>query len=164
MDFNTVGAARIMTINATLCYIKKENKVLMLHRIKKVNDIHEGKWNGLGGKIEQGETPEECIIREVYEESGLKIESPILKGIITFPLFDGENDWLVFVFLSDKFSGNIIESNEGKLEWIDKDKILALPLWEGDKIFLPWVFDETFFSAKFIYKNKKLIDWNVIKY
>src|ERR1035438_3201975 len=80
---------------ATLCYIiDREKKVtLMLHRIKKVNDLHEGKWNGLGGKFEQHETPEDCVIREVEEESGLKISSPRLHGLITFPLFDGKDDW-----------------------------------------------------------------------
>ena len=76
-------------INATLCYVKNGNKTLMLHRIKKENDIHEGKWNGLGGKMEAGETPEECVIREVREESGLQIQNPALRGVLTFPNFDG---------------------------------------------------------------------------
>ncbi len=103
----------------TLCYITHNGKTLMLHRIKKVNDIHEGKWNGLGGKLEPGETPEECVIREVREESGLIIHKPCLKGILTFPMFDGVDDWTVFVFVAHQFEGNLLDSSEGKLEWIN---------------------------------------------
>ncbi len=154
-----------MIIPATLCYILDKNEnILMLHRVKKENDIHKDKWNGLGGKFEKGESPEECVIREVYEESGLTIKNPNLKGVITFPEFDGKNDWLVFVFLVKDFYGKLIDSNEGILEWIPKEKILSLPLWKGDKIFIPWLFEKEFFSAKFTYKNKKLTDWSVIKY
>ena len=154
-----------MIIPATLCYILDKNEnILMLHRVKKENDIHKDKWNGLGGKFEKGESPEDCVIREVYEESGLTIKNPNLKGVITFPEFDGKNDWLVFVFLVKDFYGKLIDSNEGILEWISKEKILSLPLWEGDKIFIPWLFEKEYFSAKFIYKNKKLTDWSVIKY
>ncbi|MDR3611148.1 MAG: 8-oxo-dGTP diphosphatase [Ignavibacteriaceae bacterium] len=146
---------------ATLCYIiDREKKVtLMLHRITKKNDIHEGKWNGLGGKFDPNETPEECVIREIMEESGLKIYSPKLHGFITFPLFDGKDDWYVFLFTADKFEGELINSNEGHLEWIPNDKILSLNLWEGDRIFIPWLYNEKFFSAKFVYKNKKLTDY-----
>lgn len=125
----------------------------MLHRVKKENDIHEGKYNGLGGKFMPGETPEECAIREVKEESGLTIIEPRLKGVITFPLFDGSNDWYVFLFTVDKFEGKMIESSEGDLEWIDNDKLYDLPLWEGDKIFIGWLDDGRFFSARFIYEN-----------
>jgi 8-oxo-dGTP diphosphatase len=148
---------------ATLCYIidREKNLTLMLHRIKKENDFHEGKWNGLGGKFEPKETPEECVIREVNEESGLKISSPHLNGFITFPLFDGKDDWYVFLFTADKFNGELINSNEGKLEWIPNDKLLSLNLWEGDQIFIPWLFGSKFFSAKFTYDNKKLTDYSV---
>lgn len=151
---------------ATLCYVedKSNNKILMLYRNKKENDIHEGKWNGLGGKLELGETPEECVIREVKEESGLTIESPILKGFITFPNFDGSEDWYVFVFVAKKFFGNLIVSNEGELEWINKDNFFNLNLWEGDEIFLRWLMDDKFFSAKFIYENGKLLDYKVVFY
>lgn len=149
---------------ATLCYVMHENKTLMLYRNKKENDIHEGKWNGLGGKFEKGETPEECVIREVKEESGLEIKNPKLHGIITFPMFDGEKDWYVFMFTVNEFSGNLIESNEGKLEWIPNDKLLDLNLWEGDRIFIPWLFQEKYFSAKFIYENKKLKTYSVSFY
>ncbi len=133
----------------------------MLHRIKKKNDFHEGKWNGLGGKFEQGETPEECAIREVKEESGLLMKNPTLHGLITFPMFDTKKDWYVFIFTSKEFEGELIDSNEGKLEWIDDDKLLDLNLWEGDKYFIPWLFQEKFFSAKFIYENGKYISHEV---
>ena len=141
---------------ATLCYLKKNKKTLMLHRIKKQNDIHEGKWNGLGGKFETGEIPEECVIREVREESGLKISNPKLHGMILFPNFDGIQDWFVFIFSSTLFSGELIESDEGKLEWINDDQLLSLNLWEGDKLFMDWINKNKFFSAKFNYENKKL--------
>jgi 8-oxo-dGTP diphosphatase len=136
----------------------------MLFRNKKPNDVHEGKWNGLGGKFEKGETPEECVIREVKEESGLMIKNPKLHGIITFPMFDGKKDWYVFMFTVKDFEGELIDSNEGKLEWIENEKLLDLNLWEGDKIFIPWLFQEKYFSAKFIYENKKLISHNVSFY
>src|SRR3990167_3062501 len=92
-------------ILSTLCYLQNRNKTLMLHRIKKHRDIHEGKWNGLGGKLVPGETPEECVIREVREESGLSIRNPSLRGILTFPAFSEEEDWYVYVFLAYEFSG-----------------------------------------------------------
>jgi len=138
---------------ATLCYVIDKDKTLMLHRIKKKNDVHEGKWNGLGGKFEHGETPEECVIREVKEESGLLIKDPKMHGFITFPMFDGKKDWYVFLFTAREFNGKLIDSHEGKLEWIPNDQLLKLNLWEGDGIFLPWLLEDKFFSAKFIYEN-----------
>jgi len=149
---------------STLCYIKKNNQTLMLHRIKKKNDIHKNKWNGLGGKLIDGESPEECVKREVFEESGLIIESPKLHGIITFPKFDEIDDWIVFIYTAKNFEGNLIECNEGKLDWVSDDQLLRLNIWEGDKIFIPWLSQEKFFSAKFIYKKKKLADYSVIFY
>ena len=136
----------------------------MLHRIKKENDIHKNKWNGLGGKLEPGESPEECVKREVFEESGLIIESPNLHGVITFPKFDGIDDWIVFVYTANNFEGNLIECNEGKLDWVSDDQLLNLNLWEGDKIFIPWLTQDKFFSAKFIYEKKNLINYDVIFY
>lgn len=147
---------------STLCYLKKDNKTLMLHRNKKENDLHEGKWNGLGGKFEVGESPEECCIREVYEESGLNAKNPKLKGFCSFPNFDGEGtDWYGFVFVIEDFSGEMINSNEGELHWIDDDKLLDLNLWEGDRYFLPLLEKQGMFSGKFIYKNKQLIDYEM---
>jgi 8-oxo-dGTP diphosphatase len=138
-----------------------ENKTLMLHRVKKENDYHKGKWNGLGGKFEAGESPEECAKREILEESGLVVENPLLKGIITFPMFDNIKDWYGFVFTSDKFTGELIHSNEGNLEWIDNDKLTDLNLWDGDKIFIPWLFQDRFFSAKFNYEKGLFKDYSV---
>jgi len=149
-------------ILATLCYIRKDGKTLMLHRVKKNKDIHEGKWNGLGGKINSGETPEECVIREVKEESGLTIQSPRLRGILTFPGFDGENDWYVYLFEARDPSGKLIESDEGKLKWIEDSQVTNLPLWEGDPIFLKWLEQDRFFSGKFVYKNNRLITHEVV--
>ena len=149
---------------STLCYIKQNNQTLMLHRIKKENDIHKNKWNGLGGKLEPGESPEECVKREVFEESGLIIESPNLHGVITFPKFDGIDDWIVFVYTANNFEGNLIDCDEGKLDWVSDDQLLNLNLWEGDKIFIPWLTQDKFFSAKFIYEKKKLINYDVIFY
>ena len=146
----------------TLCYIKHNGQTLMLHRIKKENDMHEGKWNGLGGKLDPGETPEECIIREVKEESGLTIQNPQLKGILTFPMFDGIDDWMAFVFTASSFTGHLIASPEGNLKWINDDEIFNLNLWPGDRIFLKWLKEDRFFSGKFIYKNKQLIDHHVV--
>lgn len=146
---------------ATLCYVSKNNKTLMLYRNKKENDYHEGKWNGLGGKFELGETPEECAIREIKEEAGLNVKNLTLKGFITFPLFDGKDDWYVFLFVINEFDGELIDSPEGKLEWIDNDNLTRLNLWEGDKIFIPWLFQEKFFSAKFNYENGKYKNYTV---
>ncbi len=125
----------------------------MLHRVKKENDMHEGKYNGLGGKFEKSESPEACAAREVFEESGLIAENLILKGVITFPKFSRGEDWYVFVFVIDKFAGKMIESNEGNLEWIDDRELLDLNLWDGDRIFLKWLDQNKFFSAVFNYEN-----------
>jgi 8-oxo-dGTP diphosphatase len=138
---------------ATLCYVKRGGKTLMMHRIKRPKDLHYGKWNGLGGKLLPGETPEECVVREVREESGLRLRSPELKGFLTFPGFDGEDDWYVFVFVALKFTGRLRECNEGRLSWILDKNLTALPLWEGDRFFMKWLSGEKFFSGKLIYKN-----------
>ena len=138
-----------------------DGKTLMLYRNKKENDYHEGKWNGIGGKFELSETPEECAIREIKEETGLSVKDPELKGMITFPLFDGKDDWYVFLFVVNNFSGELIDSPEGKLEWIPDDKITELNLWDGDKIFLEWLNQNKFFSAKFNYEGKNFKDYTV---
>ena len=148
---------------ATLCYVinKKSNSTLMIHRVKKENDYHQGKWNGLGGKFEQGESPEDCAIREIKEESGLTVNNITMKGFITFPMFDGKEDWYVFLFVSDKYEGKLIDSKEGNLAWIPNEKLMEINLWDGDKIFIPWLFKDKFFSAKFNYKNGEFIDYEV---
>ena len=151
---------------ATLCYVKdtKAKKTLMLHRIKKQNDVHQGKWNGLGGKFDPGETPEECVIREVLEESGLSITSPVMNGFITFPEFKDGEDLFVFVFTADTCSGSLIDSSEGELQWIDDAELLNLNLWEGDAIFMKWIDEKKFFSARFVYKEGRLVDHSAVMY
>ncbi len=151
---------------ATLCYLidKEENKTLMIHRVKKENDYHEGKWNGLGGKFEAGESPEECAIREVKEESGFTMIKPRMHGFITFPEFDGVDDWYVFVFTSGNFEGEMIDSSEGNLSWIPNSELTSLNLWDGDKIFLEWLYQDKFFSAKFNYKDGKYFNHEVFFY
>jgi len=136
----------------------------MLHRVKKGGDVHADKYNGLGGKFLAGETPEECVKREVLEESGLILENAQMRAVMMFPNFNDNEDWLVFLFVSTRFSGEMIESNEGNLEWVDDAKLLDLNLWEGDKLFLKWLEEVPFFSAKFIYKDKKLMDHHVTFY
>ena len=148
-------------ILATLCYVKRGGRTLMLHRIKKKNDIHAGKWNGLGGKFEPGETPEECARREILEESGLVVEHLELKGLLTFPLFRPGEDWYAFVFVVTEFSGSLIDSAEGRLAWIPDDEVPKLPLWEGDRIFLPWLEEDRFFSGRFEYIDKRLVSHSV---
>lgn len=146
----------------TLCYIEKNDKILMLHRTKKENDVHKNKWVGLGGKVENGESPEECIIREVFEESGLKINKPVLKGVMTFPNFSKGEDWYVFLYKAYDFSGELIESAEGDLSWIDKSKLMDLNMWEGDKLFMQWMEQYNTFSAKLIYKDGTLMDYSLM--
>src|SRR5215207_2683481 len=150
--FRLEGDMMDSMILATLCYVKRDGYTLMVHRNKKANDIHEGKWNGLGGKFEAGETPEECVLREILEESGLSIRHPKLCGLLMFPKFKG-NDWYVFVFTANDFTGELIDSPEGTLEWMPDEKIQSLNLWESDHIFLPWIAEEKFFSAKFEYER-----------
>jgi len=149
-----------MLILATLCYVKRNGHTLMVYRNKKPNDIHAGKWNGLGGKFEAGETPEGCVIREIYEESGLSIREPKLRGLIMFPNFKG-SDWYVFVFTATDFSGELIDSPEGRLEWISDEKMDTLSLWESDHIFMPWLAGQGFFSARFDYQGDKMTGYEV---
>lgn len=146
---------------ATLCYLRRNGQTLMMHRIKRADDMHYGKWNGLGGKFHPGETPEECVIREVREESGLLINSPALKGFLTFPSFDQSDDWYVFVFVADDIKGSLSETEEGHLTWINDAELTKLDLWEGDHVFLPWLDQPGMFSAKFVYQQGKLIEHSV---
>lgn len=149
---------------ATLCYVRSNGQTLMIHRIKKAEDMHAGKWNGLGGKLEPGETPEECARREIKEESGLTVGSLQWKGLLTFPQFSKQEDWYAFVFVADGFEGELSASAEGELSWINDGELLALNLWEGDRIFLPWLEQPGFFSAKFNYQDGRLIDHQVVFY
>lgn len=150
---------------ATLCYVQRDGHTLMLHRNRKDKDIHLGKWNGLGGKFEPGETPEEAVCREVQEESGLIIEKPCLKGVLTWPMFDGKDDWYAFIFTASNFNGEPhTECKEGTLSWVPDVELRTLPLWEGDYIFIPWLFMDHFFSARFYYKDGNLTDHDVTFY
>lgn len=149
---------------ATLCYLRQNGRTLMIHRVKREGDMHRGKWNGLGGKFEPGETPEECVVREVREESGLLIVDPCLKGFLTFPDFAHNEDWYAFVFVASRFEGELIDPAEGYLEWIDDSQLFDLNLWEGDRIFLPWLEKPGFFSAKFVYREGKLIEHHLTGY
>jgi 8-oxo-dGTP diphosphatase len=141
-----------------------DGKTLMIHRIKKENDMHHGKWNGLGGKLNPGESPEDCVIREVREESGLIISDPLLKGFLTFPRFANDEDWYAFVYVASKIEGQLIESEEGVLKWINDEHLFSLDLWEGDLIFLPWLERPGIFSGKFIYREGKLVEHSEVFY
>lgn len=149
---------------STICYLESKGKTLLLQRNKKENDMHEGKWVGIGGKFEENETPEECIKREFLEETGLNLKSPRMRGMIFFPKFFKNEDWIMFVFVCDNYDGDMIDSNEGTLKWIDNDKIAQLEMWDGDSIFLEWMKEDTFFSARMVYDNQKLKDYTVSKY
>lgn len=143
----------------TLCYIEKDGKYLMLHRIKKKNDINEGKWIGVGGHFEYGESPEECLIREVREETGLLLTSYRFRGIITFSADEHETEYMC-LYTADAYEGTVSNCNEGVLEWIEKEKIEELPLWEGDKIFMKLLREEApFFSLKLRYEKDVLISY-----
>jgi 8-oxo-dGTP diphosphatase len=135
----------------------------MPHRNKKPNDMHKDKWDGLGGKFEAGESPEECVIREIREESGLEIHKPQLHGLLLFPNFFG-NDWYVFVYTADAFSGDLIDSDEGTLKWIPDADLNGLNLWESDHIFFEWINSGRFFSAKFTYDGDKMKSYEVSLY
>jgi 8-oxo-dGTP diphosphatase len=150
-------------ILATLCYIQRAGQTLMIHRVKQADDIHLGKWNGLGGKFEPGESPEECVVREVREESGLKLREPRLCGLLMFPGFKGK-DWYVFVFTAGTFTGELRENYGGYLEWIPDEKVESLPLWPSDHVFLPWIRAGKFFSAKFVYEGNEMKGHSVTFY
>ena len=151
-------------ILSTLCYIEKDGRYLMLHRTKKKNDINKDKWLGIGGKFEENESPEECIIREVKEETGLTLKSYKLRCIVTYVSTTWETEYM-YVFTSNDFAGELIECNEGDLQWIDKDKVTELNTWEGDKIFVEKIKnDNMFFSVKFEYDGEKLINYELKEY
>ncbi len=143
--------------NTTLCYIEKDGTYLMLHRTKKINDENHDKWIGIGGKFEMGESPEDCLLREVKEETGLSLHSFRYRGIVTFVSDAVPGTEYMHLFTADKFSGEIKECDEGDLQWLPKDKLLQLPMWEGDKIFLSLLqTDEPFFSLKLVYRGETL--------
>lgn len=144
--------------NTTLCYIERDGKYLMIHRVKKVNDINKNKWVGVGGKFEEKETPFDCARREITEETGLVADSLNYRGLVTFVSNEFGTEYM-HLFHTDSFSGNLKDDcDEGVLEWIDKNEVLNLPLWEGDKIFLDLLTkDVPFFSLKLVYEGSKLV-------
>ena len=142
----------------TLCYIEENEKYLMLHRTKKDNDENHDKWIGVGGHFEKGESPEECLVREVKEETGLTLHSFDFRGIVTFVSDENPAEYMC-LFTSKDFSGEMIQCNEGQLEWVDKSEVTNLNLWEGDRLFLELLTrDVTFFSMKLVYKNGRLVE------
>ncbi len=140
----------------TLCYIEKDGKYLMLHRVKKQNDVNKDKWIGIGGHFEAGESPEECLLREVKEETGLMLTRFRFRGIITFHTTGWPLEYMC-LYTADQFEGNLSECDEGTLEWVEKERVLSLNLWEGDKIFLKLLMEDApFFSLKLSYEEDKL--------
>ena len=141
---------------STLCYIRREDCWLMLHRVKKDHDPNEGKWIGVGGKFEDGESPEECLLREVREETGLTLTSYRFRGLVTFVSDTWESEYM-HLFTADAFEGSLKNCEEGILSWIPEEKLDALPQWEGDKIFLKLIREEgPFFSLKLCYEGDRL--------
>ncbi len=141
----------------TLCYIEKDGKYLMLHRIRKKNDVNQDKWIGIGGHFEEGETPEECVLREAKEETGLTLTSFRLRGVIEF-ISDRWEPEAMYLFTADGFDGKLIDCNEGKLEWVEKARLIDLKLWEGDYIFLKLLDErETYFDLRLVYEGERLV-------
>ena len=122
-------------LNSTLCYLEKDDCYLMQHRVKKENDLNHDKWVGVGGGFEKDESPEECLCREVWEETGLTLDSWRFRGVVTFVSDEWETEYM-YLFTADAFRGSLTDCDEGVLEWVEIDKVSRLPLWEGDKIFV----------------------------
>ncbi len=147
-----------MKINmTTLCYIEKDGAYLMLHRVKKQNDENGGKWIGVGGHFEYGESPEDCMKREISEETGLAAREWRYRGVVTFVSDEFGTEYM-HLFTVHGFEGTIRDCDEGVLEWVEKDRLSALPAWEGDRIFLELLQkDAPFFSLKLVYSGEKLV-------
>ena len=147
-----------MMQNTSLCYITRGDEVLMLHRVKKKNDINKDKWIGIGGKFEDGESPDECLLREALEETGLKLTSWRCRGVVTF-LSEGEDGEYMYLFTADGFQGELKECDEGDLQWVSRDFLGQLPKWEGDQVFLDLLWqDAPFFLLTLRYDHGKLTE------
>ena len=145
--------------NSTLCYVLRGNDVLMLHRVKKKNDINKDKWIGIGGKFEKNESPDECLLREAMEETGLKLTSWRCRGIVTFLPNEPYEGEYMYLFTADGFEGKIGPCNEGDLQWVSRDFLDQLPKWEGDQIFLDLLWqDAPFFLLTLRYDGDKLTE------
>lgn len=144
-------------ILSTLCYIEKDGCYLMLHRVKKQNDMNHDKWLGVGGKFEEKESPEECVLREAKEETGLTLTDYRLRGILTFVSNEYPTEY-IYLYTASKYEGELVDCNEGMLEWVPKARVAALPQWEGDRIFLSLLAEGApFFSLKLQYEGEKLV-------
>lgn len=143
----------------TLCYMERGDQYLMLHRVKKANDASHDKWIGVGGKCEADESPDECMLREVREETGLSISRWQYRGVVTFVSDIWPCEYM-HLFTASDWSGEETACNEGELEWIDKSRLFDLTLWEGDKIFLRLLMDpaQPFFSLKLVYRGDDLVE------
>lgn len=142
--------------NTTLCYLLQGDQVLLLHRVKKENDLNHDKWIGIGGKFEEGESPEECLLREAWEETGLTLTDYQYRGIVTFVSNEWEGEYM-HLYTATGWTGALKECNEGVLEWVSREKMKELPQWEGDKIFLRLLEEEApFFSLKLSYEGDRL--------
>lgn len=142
--------------NTTLCYIEQDGKYLMLHRTKKENDLNHDLWVGVGGKFEENETPEECLLREVQEETGLTLTEFRLCSVITFLSDQWEGEYM-YLFHATGFEGTVQVCDEGDLEWVEKERVLHLPIWEGDRIFLEkMAAGDPFFTLKLRYEGARL--------
>ena len=145
-------------INSTLCYITRGNDVLMLHRVKKKNDVNKDKWIGIGGKFEEDESPDECILREAKEETGLTLTNYRCRSIVTFLNDQCEGEYM-FLFTADGFEGELKECEEGDLQWVSREFLNDLPKWEGDQIFLDLLWqDAPFFLLTLRYSGDKLAE------
>lgn len=145
--------------NTTLCYITRDDQVLMLHRVKKEQDINKDKWIGIGGKFEGEESPDECLLREAQEETGLTLTSWCCRGIVTFLTNGSWEGEYMYLFTADGFEGQLKECDEGELAWVDRDFLMELPMWEGDKIFLRLLWEDApFFLLKLRYDNERLVE------
>ena len=145
-------------VNTTLCYITRGDQVLMLHRVKKKNDLNQDKWIGIGGKFEEGETPDECLLREAYEETGLTLTDWKCRGVVTFLSDRWEGEYM-YLFTADGFTGELKTCDEGDLQWVSREFLDALPKWEGDKIFLDLLWqDAPFFLLKLRYEGDHLVE------
>ena len=145
----------------TLCYLIRDGRYLMLYRNKKENDQSEGKYLGVGGKMIEGESPDECARREILEETGFTVEDLTLRGVVTF-LSDCYEDEIMFLYSAEQFTGDLRECDEGELSWVDADKVLSLPAWEGDKYFLkPLLEGREGIEVKLSYRGDRLIEASV---
>lgn len=143
-------------MTTVLCYVERDGQYLMLYRNKKAHDLNGGKWIGVGGKCEPGEAPEEALVREVREETGLTLTSWKRRGLVTF--VQGALTEYMFLFTADGFTGTMGDCDEGELHWVPKQAVTDLPLWEGDREFLPLLTgDGPYFSLKLVYEGDRLV-------